>query len=101
MRQNTDFLHFRHLNFSKLLSCQLSLAAQFKDKQQRRNHQKCIRMLKRRKSVTGARSMASHAKVICGSNAEDSKKSKQKGRSKRKRKRIRRIKREKEKPTKI
>src|SRR5258705_9320249 len=99
MRQNTIFLHFHHLNFSKLLSCRLSHAAQFKDKQ-RRNHQKCIRMLKRRKSVTGARSMATRVKVICGSNAEDSKKSKQKGRSKRKRKRIRRIKREKEKPTK-
>src|SRR5258706_10644523 len=98
MRQNTVFLHFRHLNFSKLLSCRLSLAAQFKDKQ-RRSRQKRIRMLlKRRKSVTGARSMASRAKVICGSNAEDSKQSKQKGRSKRKRKR--RIKREKEKLTK-
>src|SRR5258705_10870453 len=96
MRQNTIFLHFRHLNFSKLLSCRLSLAAQFKG-----NRQKRIRMLlKRRKFVTGARSMASCAKVICGSNAEDSKKSKQKGRSKRKRKRIRRIKREKEKLTK-
>src|SRR5258705_9547534 len=96
MRLNTVFLHFRHLNFSKLLSCQLSLAAQFKG-----NHQKRIRiLLKRRKSVTGARSMASRAKVICGSNTEDSKKSKQQGRSKRKRKRIRRIKREKEKPTK-
>src|SRR5258705_11618044 len=98
MRQNTDFLHYRHLNFSKLLSCRLSLATQFKDKQ-RRSRQKHIRMLKRRKSVTGARSMTTRAKVICGSNAEDSKKSKQKGRSKRKR--IRRIKREKEKPTKI
>src|SRR5258705_11717388 len=98
MRLNTIFLHFRHLNFSKLLSCRLSLAAQFKDKQ-RRSCQKCIRMLlKRRKSVSGARSMASPAKVIFGSNAEDSKKSKQKGRSKRKR--IRMIKREKEKPTK-
>src|SRR5258705_5831905 len=97
MRLNTIFLHFRHLNFSKLLSCRLSLAAQFKE-----SHQKRIRMLlKRRKSVIGTRSMASHAKVICGSNTEDSKKSKQKGRSKRKRKRIRRIKREKEKPTKI
>src|SRR5258706_15567662 len=100
MRLNTVFLHFHHLNFSKLLSCRLSLAARFKDKQ-RRSRQKCIRMLKRRKFVTGARSMASRAKVIYGSNAEDSKKSKQKGRSKRKRKRIRRIKREKEKPTKV
>src|SRR5258705_12653149 len=96
MRQNTVFLHFRHLNFSKLLSCRLSLAAQFKDKQ-RRSRQKRM-LLKRRKFVTGARSMVTHEKVICGSNAEDSKKSKQKGRSKRKR--IRRIKREKEKPTK-
>src|SRR5258705_9053089 len=95
MRQNTDFLHFRHLSFSKLLSCRLSLAAQFKGNRQKRM------LLKRRKSVTGARSMVSRAKVICGSNAEDSKKSKQKGRSKRKRKRIRRIKKEKEKPTKI
>src|SRR5258706_13492828 len=97
MRLNTVFLHSRHLNFSKLLSYRLSLAAQFKDKQ-RRNRQKRIRMLKRRKFVTGARSMATRAKVIYSSNAEDSKKSKQKGRSKRKR--IRRIKREKEKPTK-
>src|SRR5258706_1587082 len=97
MRQNTIFLHFRHLNFSKLLSCRLSLAAQFKDKQ-RRNRQKHIRMLKRRKSVTGVKSMVTRAKVICGSNAEESKKSKQKGRNNRKR--IRRIKREKEKPTK-
>src|SRR5258706_16171427 len=95
MRQNTVFLHFRHLNFSKLLSCRLSLAAQFKDKQRR--SRKRIRMLKRRTSVTGARSIATRTKVICGSNAEDSKKSKQKGRNKRKR--IRRIKREKEKPT--
>src|SRR5258706_10245516 len=97
MRQNTVFLHFRYLSFSKLLSCQLSLATQLKDKQ-RQSRQKRIWMLKRRKSVTGARSMASRAKVICGSNAKDSKKSKQKGRNKRKR--IRRIKREKEKPTK-
>ena len=46
--------------------------------------------------------MASHAKVICGFNAKDLKKSKQKGSSKTRRKRIRkirirRIKREKEK----
>src|SRR5258705_3187416 len=99
MRQNTVFLHFRHLSFSKLLSCRLSLAVQFKDKQ--RQSRKRIRMLKRRKSATGARSMVTRAKVICGSNAGDSKKSKQKGRSKRKRRRIRRIKREKEKPIKI
>src|SRR5258706_2690885 len=97
MKQNTDFPHSRHLNFSKLLSCRLNLAARFKDKQ-RRSRQKRM-LLKRKKSVTGARSMVTRAKVICGSNAEDSKKSKQKGRSKRKR--IRRIKREKEKPTKI
>src|SRR5258706_11385602 len=95
MRQNTVFLHFRHLSFSKLLSCRLSLARQFKDKQ--RKSRKRIWMLKRRKSVTGARSMVTRAKVICGSNAGDSKKSQQKGRNKRKR--IRRIKREKEKPT--
>ena len=39
-------------------------------------------LLKRRKSATGARSIASHVKVICGFNAKDSKKSKEKGRSK-------------------
>ena len=62
-------------------------------------------LLKRRKSATGTRSMASRIKVICGINAKDSKMSKQRERSKTRRKRIRkirirRIRREKEKPTK-
>src|SRR5260370_22275542 len=32
MKQNTDFLHYRHLNFSKLLSCRLKMDAAEKKK---------------------------------------------------------------------
>ena len=58
-------------------------------------------MLIRKKFATGVRSMASHMKVICGSNTKDLRKSKQKGRNRRKRIRKKRIRREKKNPTKI